>query len=52
MALLTVLASLYAVLSLGRRAPGLPDPHDDVPVVETAKSLSETLPPGAAERNT
>ncbi len=44
MALLTVLASLYAVLSLGRLSDlAYMIISEDVPVVETAKSLSETL---------
>ncbi|PKN33361.1 MAG: hypothetical protein CVU61_13525 [Deltaproteobacteria bacterium HGW-Deltaproteobacteria-19] len=44
MALLTVLASLYAVLSLGRLSDlAYTIINEDVPVVETAKGLSETL---------
>jgi len=44
MAFLTVLASLYAVISLGRLSDqAYTIINEDVPVVETAKSLAETL---------
>ncbi|MGV8078471.1 MAG: diguanylate cyclase [Syntrophales bacterium] len=44
MALLTVLASLYAVLSLGRLSDlAYAIINEDVPIVETANSLAETL---------